>query len=125
MGCDTGDIDAPVAGAFAGGFVGEAFGWLEDIDSGRLGGEPRGDGARDWAAYLFVGIEQQDDFALKQAGFGEHLDGGEGHGDAGLHVEDAGACEAAIGDAPWHGAEGADGPDGIEVAEKEERLGGG
>ena len=61
---------------------------------------------------------------VEEAGFSEHLDGGEGHGDADLHVERAGAPQARLsgaigGDAEGHGAEGAEGPDGIDVAEDE------
>jgi hypothetical protein len=82
-----------------------------------------GDGAGYGAADLFVRIEEQDDLTLEEIGFGKHFDGGEGDGDAGFHVEDAGAEEAAFGDAPGHGAEGAKGPDGIEVAEQKEREG--
>jgi hypothetical protein len=125
VGGDSSNVDAPVAGAFAGGLVGEALGRLENKDSGTLGSEMLGDGARDGAADFFVGIEQQDDLALEEAGLGEHLDGGEGHGDAGLHVEDAGTGDAALGDAPGHGAEGPDGPDGVEVAEQKNRGRGG
>jgi hypothetical protein len=52
-------------------------------------------------------------------GFGEHFDCGEGHGDADFHIEGAGAPEAAVVNATGHGAKGADGPNGIEVAEQE------
>ena len=117
MGRDSFDLNAPVSGTFAGGLVGEALSWLENIDGGTFGGELLGDGARDWAAYLFIGIEKQNDLALKEAGLGEHFDGSEGHGNAGFHVENAGAAKPAIGDAPGHGAEGADRPDCVEMAE--------
>ena len=53
------------------------------------------------------------------------LDGCEGHDDAGLHVEDAGAPEAAIFFAPGHSRERSHGPDGVEVAEEQDGLSGG
>jgi hypothetical protein len=122
VGGDAGDVDAPVAGAFAGGFVGQALGWFEDVDGGTFGGQRLGDGAGDGAAYFLVAVEEQDDFVLEKAGFGEHFDGGEGHGDAGFHVEGAGTPEAAFGDAAGHGFEGAEGPDGVEMTEEEDGL---
>ena len=51
---------------------------------------------------------------------GEDRDRGEGHDDAGLHVEHSGAVDLAVGFAPGHGFEGADGPDGVEVAEEQD-----
>ena len=118
------DLDAPVAGAFAGGFVGQALGRFQDVDGGALGGKSLGDGPGDGAAYFLVAVEQQHDFAMKEAGLGEHLDGGEGHGHAGFHVQDARAPEAAFGGAAGHGFEGAEGPDRIQMAKQEDRLGG-
>jgi hypothetical protein len=53
----------------------------------------------------------------------EQLDGGEGHGDAGFHVEGARAPEAAIADAARHGMEGAEGPNRVEVPKEENRAG--
>ena len=88
VGCDAGDVDAPVAGAFAGGLVGEALRRLENKDGGTLSCELLGDGPRDGAANLFVGIEQEDDLALQKIGLSEHFDGSEGHGDAGMARRD-------------------------------------
>ncbi len=45
---------------------------------------------------------------------------GQGHDDAGLHVEDPRAPEAAVGLTERHGLEGSEGPDSVEVAEQEE-----
>ncbi len=57
VGGDAFDFDAPVADAFAGGFVGQALRRLEDID-GRAGvGDGFGDGPRGGAADLFVAVE--------------------------------------------------------------------
>ena len=52
----------------------------------------------------------------------EGFDGGEGHDDAGLHVEGSGAGDFFLGFAPGHLGEGAVGPDGVEVAEQEDWL---
>jgi hypothetical protein len=62
---------------------------------------------------------------LPKIGLSEHFDGSEGHGDAGLHIEDAGSSDATIGHTPGHGAEGSNGPDGIEMTEQENRVSGG
>ena len=123
------DGDAPVAGALAAGLVGEALGGFEDVDGAALLRERFGDGAGDWAAYFFFAVQEQDDFVVELAGFGEHLDGGECHGYAGFHIQGAGAVEALLscrvgGDAAGHGFEGAEGPDGVEVAEEEDAAGG-
>ena len=124
VGGDSFDVNAPIAGAFAGGFVGEFLGWFEDVDGRALRGEALGDGARDGTADFFIGVEKQNELAVEQGGFGEELDGGEGHGDAGLHVERTGAPKAAVGDAEGHGFEGAEGPDRIQMTEEEDWLGG-
>ena len=61
---------------------------------------------------------------MQQAGFREHLDGGQRHGHAGLHVESSGPPEAAVAHAAGHGFEGAERPDRIEMAEQKDGLGG-
>ena len=94
MGGASVDGETPVAGAFAGGLVGEALGGLEDVNSLALLGERFGDGARDGAADLFFAVEEEDNFAVDAARFEDEFEGGEGHGDAGFHVEGAGAVEA-------------------------------
>ena len=122
VGGDAADLEAVVADAFAGGLAGEALRGLEDEDGGGLSGEALGDGAGDRAADLFVGVEEEGDGAA-ETDVAEDADGGEGHRDAGLHVEDAGAVDSGVfaaGLAPGHGFEGAERPDGVEVAEEED-----
>jgi hypothetical protein len=50
------------------------------------------------------------------------LDGGEGHADSSFHVEDAGTPYSFLIDAKGHGLEGAQRPDGIEMAEQQDGL---
>ena len=50
----------------------------------------------------------------------ESAGGEDGHGDAGLHVEDAGAVKAFAVLAERHGGEGSEGEDGVGVAEQED-----
>ena len=50
--------------------------------------------------------------------------GGEGHEDSGLHVEYAGAVETAFALLVGHVGQGAEGPDGVEVAEQEDGFAG-
>ena len=64
MGGDAFDLDAPVAGAFARGFVGQALRRLQHVDRGALARQPFRDGPRSRAANLFVAVKQQDDFAV-------------------------------------------------------------
>ena len=52
----------------------------------------------------------------------QRLDRVEHERDAGLHVEHAGAVQAAVGDVARHGGERAQRIDGIEVAEQRERA---
>src|SRR5208337_2029380 len=52
----------------------------------------------------------------------QSLDGVEHERDAGLHVEHAGAVQAAGGGVAGHGGERAQGIDGVEVAEEEDGL---
>ena len=120
VGGDALDLNAPVAGAFAGGLAGQALRRLENVDCRAFQGQLLGDGARNGAADLLVGVEEEHDFALEEAGFGEHLNGGEGHGHADLHIEGAGSPQGGrFGDAARHGAESAEGPDGVDVAEQQ------
>ena len=51
------------------------------------------------------------------------FDGVEHQRDAGLHVEHAGAVQAAVGDVAGHGGERAQRIDGVEVAEQQDGLG--
>ncbi len=130
VGGEAVDGDAPVAGAFAGGFIGEALGGLEDIDGAAFLGQLFGDGAGDWAADFFFAVEEEDYLVIELAGFGEHFDSGESHGDAGFHVECAGAVKTGLalgvgGEAAGHGFQGAEGPDCVEMAEQEDAVGGG
>ena len=123
VGGNARDVDAPIADALAGRFVGEALRGLEDVDGGALFGDGFGDGAPGRAADLLVAGEEEDDFALEQArGLGEQLEGGERHGDAGLHVEGSGAPEAATAELAGHGLERAEGPNGVEVTEEQDGL---
>lgn len=118
---DTGDVNVVVADTFTGGLESEALGGLEDEDRGRFAGEFFRDGARDGAADLFFGDEQQSD-RMGEIEFAKDGECREGHDDASLHVEDAGAGDRAVALLPRHGLQGSVGPDGIEMAEDEERL---
>ena len=120
VGGDAFDGDLVVADAFAGGLVGEALRGFEDEDGGAGLGDLFRDGAGDRAADLFVGVEEEGDGAVEVAGFGESGDGFEGHEHAGFHIEDAGAVEFALGGAEGHLGEAAEGPDGVEVAQKQD-----
>ena len=124
MGSDSGHVECVLADTFAGGLVGESLGGLEDEDGGGGAGEALGDGTGDGAADLFFTVEQKGDgagdFELL-----EGADGGEGHDDAGFHVEDSGAGVAAVVVGPGHGGEGTEGPDGVEMAEEEDGFAGG
>ncbi len=115
------NVEVEVADAFAGGFVGQALSGLEDEDGGGLLGKPFGGGAGDDAADLLVRVEEEG----YGEGYTELLEGRYGfecHDDPRLHVEDAGAIELTLSFAPGHFGEGADGPDGVQVAEKKDGV---
>ena len=117
MGAYASDVELVVADTFAGGLVGEALGGFEDEDGGGGEGEALGDGAGDGAADLFFGVEKEGNGAVDSIGL-KCADGGEGHEDAGFHVEDAGAVQGVGGFVPRHGGEGSEGPNGVEMAEE-------
>jgi len=50
----------------------------------------------------------------------ERRKGFKGHDDAGLHVEDAGTEDFAVGFAPGHFGERAERPDGVQMAEEQD-----
>ena len=125
VGGASGDLDSPIASAFAGGLAGESLRGFHDEDRAAFACELLGDGARDGAADLFVAVEEEDDFFVEQLRFGEHFKRGEGHGYAGFHVERAGAPETAVGDFAGHGLECSEGPYGVEMAEKKNAVCGG
>ena len=120
---DAGDVEVELADTLAGGLVGEALGRFEDEDGFRLQGEALGDGTGDGAADLFVAIEQEGGWTA-DAELREGFEGGEGHEDAGLHVEDTWSVEASVTLVKGHGGERAEGPDGVEMAEEEDGLAG-
>ena len=122
MSGDSADANTPVAGTLARCFQGESLGGLKDEDGSALLRELFSDGAGDGAADFLVGIEQENDFFLERASFGEHFEGGEGHGDAGFHVESSGTVETAAGQHAGHGLESAEGPDGVEMAEEKDAV---
>ena len=62
---------------------------------------------------------------MEQVCFDEHFDGGEGHGDASLHVEGSGTPETASAQPAGHGFERAERPNRVQMAEEQEGLGGG
>ncbi len=114
------DGDGVVADALAGGFEApvEAGAGLEDEDGEALFRGFLSEGARCLAAYLFVGIELEDDSPGDgNVEIDEGLHGEEEKGDAGFHVEDARSPETSFGVPEGHGGEGAERPDGVGVAE--------
>ena len=82
-----------------------------------------GDGPRDGAADLFIAVEQKYDFVAEKIGFEKKLDGAEGNGDAGFHVERSRTPEAAVANMARHGFDCAEGPDSVEVAEEQDGPG--
>ena len=58
--------------------------------------QPLGRGPRSRAAHLLVARQQQHDLAAAASRLGQHLEGGEGHGHAGLHVQRAGPPEPTL-----------------------------
>ena len=122
VGRDALDVDAPVAGALARGFVSQTQGRFQNVDGGALGSQTLCDGARDGAADLFVTVEQQNDFAIEKGSLREQFDGRKCHGHTGFHVQGAGTEQAALRNTKGHGLESAKGPDRIQMAEQEDGL---
>ncbi len=56
---DACDLDIIVTDAFAGGLVGEALCRFENEHGGRFERETLRDRTGDWAAYLFVTVQEQ------------------------------------------------------------------
>jgi hypothetical protein len=83
-------------------------------------GEALSEGSRSWAANLFIGYEQEGDPAGQRAAREQDSEGEESLDDSGFHVECARTGEASGVFGPRHGFEGAEGVNGIGVAEQEE-----
>ena len=88
-------LDPPVANALAGGLAGQPLCRLQNINAAALGRQPLGHRPRSRAAHLLVARQQQHDLAPQHLRLGQHLEGGEGHGHARLHVQRAGPPEPA------------------------------
>src|SRR5579871_446591 len=120
------DNHGEAADAFARGlqFAGKTGAGLENEDGVTGRGVFFRQGTRGIAANLLIGIELK-----KDAGGNWNLELAQGeHGkyeedDAGFHIVDAGAPEAAAGVAEGHRAKRAHAPDGIGVAEREDAPG--
>ena len=123
VGGDAFDGQSVVADAFARGLdcAARSGGGLEDENGGGFAGERFGDCARGAAADFFVGNQEDGDRAWQAGVPGlQGFDGVEHQGDAGFHVEHAGAVQAAVGFVAGHGGERAERIDGVEVAEEQD-----
>lgn len=121
---DAGDGEFVFADAFAGGLDGAVSGsGFENENCGRIAGERFSNFARGIAADFLVGNDENGDRARQGSMPGlQRFNGVEHEGEAGLHIEDAGAVQTAVSNVAGHGCERAHRIDGIEVTEKKYRL---
>lgn len=114
-----------IANTLARGLDGAALagGGLEHEHGGGFASERFGDGPRRAAADFLVGNQKNGDRPGQPAVPGlESFDGKDHQRDAGLHVESAGAMQAAIGDATRHVSQSAQRINRIEMAKQENGL---
>jgi 3-hydroxyacyl-[acyl-carrier-protein] dehydratase len=126
MGRDAFYTQSVFAYAFAGGFDGAAKsgGRFEHQHPGGLLRQSFGDLSRRVATDFFVGNQEDRDRPRQCAAVPglQRCDGVQHESDTGLHVENAGAVQAAVFDLAWHVRECAQGIDRVVMAEKEDWL---
>lgn len=88
--------------------------------------QPLRDGTRKLAADFLVTYQQQRHRSIKQSGLLQHLQCRQRHGDAGLHIQHAGAADALftvfLHVAKRHLRERADRPHRVEMAKQQQRT---